>query len=45
MLDAINQIRYNAAISYEAEITDENDLSESGARVKAPQESIVQMDR
>ena len=33
------------AISCEAEITSENDLSESGSKVEAPQETIVQMDR
>ena len=32
-------------ISCEAEITSENDLSESGGKVEAPQEPIVQMDR
>ena len=33
------------AISCEAEITSEYDLSESGSKVEAPQETIVQMDR
>ncbi len=32
-------------ISCEAEITSEYDLSESGSKVEAPQETIVQMDR
>jgi len=45
ILDEPRPIIYNSAISIEAEITDENDLTESGRMVEAPQETIVQMDR
>ena len=45
MLDAFESVRYNPFISYEAEITDEYDLSESGGPVQTSQEPIVQMDR
>ena len=44
-IDERENIIYNSAISCEAEITDENDLSESGELVEAPQDTIVQMDR
>ena len=44
-IDERENIIYNSAISCEAEITSENDLSESGELVEAPQDTIVQMDR
>jgi len=45
MLDGYVRIIYNFVISCEAEITNGNDLSESGGQVEAPQGTIVQMDR